>query len=131
MNQAAYAINLIDNTTSNDNDGALSTISFSELTEQAVWGAQLNIDKGVIATHQELAMLRQCAEHALHNSDRVVHVISAYTQQQTFYLVKTLMHLGISCGQIIVRRPLDNDNCPVGVWLFVEDLGDKTKQLNS
>ena len=124
MNQAAYAINLFD-----DNNGcALSTASFSELTQQAVWGARLNIGNGVIATNQELAMLRQCAESALNNSNRVVHVISAFTQQQIYYLVKTLLHLGISCGQIIVRRPLDEDKCPVGVWLFVEDLDNNTEE---
>lgn len=119
MNQAAYAINLF-----NNNDGcALSTASFSELTQHAVWGAQLNMNsQEVVATHQELAMLRQCAAHALNKQNHVVHVISSHTQQQIYYLVKTLMHFGISCGQIIVRKSADDDNCPDGVWLFVENI---------
>jgi hypothetical protein len=118
MYQAAYAIKLF-----NNNDAcSLSTASFSELTQHAVWGAQLNMDNQVVATHQELAMMRQCAAHAMSKHDHVVHVISSYTQKQIYYLVKTLMHFGISCGQIIVRRPSEDNDCPDGVWLFVEDI---------
>jgi len=117
MNQVAYAINIF-----NTDGCSLSTASFSELTQNAVWGAQLNMGNQVVATHHELAMMRQCAAHALNKPEHVVHVISSYTQQQIYYLVKTLMHFGISCGQIIVRRPGDDDDCPEGVWLFVEDI---------
>ena len=120
MNQAAYATNLFDNNEGNNEGNVLSTASFSELAEQAIWGAQLNMGNQVVATHQELVMLRQCAAHALTGRDCVVHVISSYTQQQIYYLVKTLMHFGISCGKIIVRRSADDDSCPDGVWLFVE-----------
>ena len=118
MNQAAYATNLF----YNNDDCALSTASFSELTQHAIWGAQLNMGREVVATHQELVMLRQCAAHALNEQNNVVHVISSHTQQQIYYLVKTLMHFGISCGKIIVRRTDDDDNCPDGVWLFVENV---------
>lgn len=118
MNQAAYAINLF-----NNNDArSLSTASFSELTQHAIWGAQLNMGNQVVATHQELAMLRQCAAHAPNRHDHVVHVISSYTQKQIYYLVKTLLHFGISCGQIIVRRPGEDNDYPDGLWLFVEDI---------
>ena len=120
MYQAAYAINIYDR---NSGDGsAQSTASFSELTHNALWGAHINMGKQVVATHQALAMLRQCASHALNKPQHVVHVISSYTQQQIYYLVKTLMHLGISCGQIIVRSPDDDCDCPEGLWLFVEDI---------
>ena len=117
MNQAAYAMNLF----YNDDPCVLSTSSFSELTRHALWGAQLNMGNQVVATHQELAMLRQCAEHASENKNYIVHVISSCTQQQIYYLVKTLMHFGISCGRIIVRKPGEDNDCPEGVWLFVED----------
>lgn len=118
MNQAAYAMNLF-----NNNDRCvLSTSSFSELTQHALWGAQLNMGNQVVATHQELAMLRQCAEHASEHKNCIVHVISSCTQKQVYYLVKTLMHFGISCGQIIVRKPGEGNDCPEGVWLFVEEV---------
>ena len=117
MNQAAYAINMFDNS----KGCALSSTSFSDLTQHAVWGARLSMKNKVVATHQELAMLRQCAENTLDRTNHVVHVISSNNQQQTYYLVKTLMHLGISCGQIIVRNADNENNCPDGVWLFVED----------
>lgn len=119
MNQAAYAINLFDNT----RGCTLSTASFSDLTQHAVWGARLNMENKVVATHQELAMLRQCAKHTLDKSNHVVHLITSNNQQQTYYLVKTLMHLGISCGQIIVRTPDAENDCPGGIWLFVENIG--------
>lgn len=122
MYQAAYAINIFD---SNNSDGnALSTASFSELTRNALWGAQVNMGKQVVATHQALALMRECASHALNKPHHVVHVISSYTQQQVYYLVKTMMHLGISCGQIIVRRPDYDIDCQEGLWLFVEDISD-------
>lgn len=118
MNQAAYAINLFEN-----NKGcSLSNTSFSDLTQHAIWGARLNMNRQIVATHQELAMLRQCAEHTRDRSRHVVHVITSNNEQQTYYLVKTLMHLGISCGQIIVRQPDSGTDCPEGVWLFVEDI---------
>ena len=120
MYQAAYAINIFDST--NSDGSALSTASFSELIQNALWGAQLNMGKQVIANHQALAMMRQCASHALNKPQHVVHVISSYTQQQIYYLIKTLLHFGISCGQIIVRRPDDDIDCPEGLWLFVEDI---------
>ena len=120
MYQAAYAINIFD---SNNSDGqALSTASFSELSQNAVWGAQLNMGKQVVATNCELALMRECATYALDKPQHVVHVISSYTQQQINYLVKMLMHFGISCGQIIVHRADDNIGCPEGLWLFVEDI---------
>ena len=123
MNQAAYAINLFNNNNDHNEGNVLSTASFSELTQQAIWGAQLNMGSEVVATHQELVLLRQCAAHVLNRRDHVVHVISSYTQQQIYYLVRTLMHFGISCGQIIVRQTADDSSCPDGVWLFVEKVG--------
>ena len=120
MYQAAYAINIFDST--NSDGSALSTASFSELIQNALWGAQLNMGKQVIANHQALAMMRQCASHALNKPQHMVHVISSYTQQQIYYLIKTLLHFGISCGQIIVHRADDNIGCPEGLWLFVEDI---------
>ena len=120
MYQAAYANNIFDS--ENCNGRTLSTASFSELTQNALWGAQLIMGKQIIATHQALAMVRQCASHALNKPQLVVHVISSYTQQQINYLVKMLMHFGISCGQIIVHRADDNIGCPEGLWLFVEDI---------
>lgn len=118
MNQAAYAINIFNNSEA----CSLSTASFSELTQHAIWGAQLTMGSHVVATHHELAMMRQCAAHALNRQDHVVHVISSCTQKQIYYLVKTLMHFGISCGQIIVRRPDQDNDCPDGLWLFVENI---------
>lgn len=118
MNQSVYAIKQY-----NDSDESkLSSASFSELTQQAVWGTHLNTSNQVIATHQELAMLRQCASQALQTPNHVVHVISSRNQQRTNYLVKTLIHLGISCGNIIVSGTTEMDDNPNGVWIFVEEI---------
>lgn len=118
MNQAAHAVKQY-----NENDNCrISTASFSELTQQATWGTRLNTSKQVIATHQELAILRKCASQALQTPNHVIHVISSRNQQRISYLVKTLMHLGISCGNIIVSGTSEVDDNPNGVWIFVEEL---------
>ena len=98
----------------------LATTSFSQLTENALWGFCLNIQEHVIATHQELAILRHCATIACDEPDTVIHVIAVDKSKHTRFIVKTLMHFGVSCGRINVRSALQDEVAPEGIWLFVE-----------
>lgn len=99
-----------------------SHTSFSELAQHAIWGAQINPGKQIVATHQEIAMLRQCAEQAAGKPNRIVHVFASIHPTRVSYLVKTLMHLGVSCGNILVNAVSSTDSDPDGVWLFVENV---------
>ncbi|WP_455200374.1 hypothetical protein [Kaarinaea lacus] len=94
---------------------------FPHLAKRALWGICLNIKEHVIATHQELAILRRCATVACEKPNQVIHVVSANKTKHTSFIVKTLIHFGVSCGQISVRPALENESTPNGIWLFVED----------
>ena len=97
-----------------------SSASFSHLAKSALWGICLNIKDHVIATHQELAILRRCATVACEKPNQVIHVVSANKTKHTNFIVKTLIHFGVSCGQISVRPTMQNEPAPDGIWLFVE-----------
>ena len=99
---------------------ATSALNFSQLAKNALWGICLNITEHVIATHQELAILRRCATIACEKPNQVIHVISGDKTKHTNFIVKTLIHFGVSCGQISVRPALQNEPAPKGIWLFVE-----------
>ena len=94
--------------------------NFSHLAKSALWGICLNIKEHVIATHQELAILRHCATVACEKPNQIIHVVSADKTKHTNFIVKTLIHFGVSCGQISVRPALQNETPPNGIWLFVE-----------
>lgn len=99
---------------------SIPAANFSHLAKRALWGICLNIKEHVIATHQELAILRRCATVACEKPNQVIHVVSADKTKHTNFIVKTLIHFGVSCGQINVRPALENELTPNGIWLFVE-----------
>ena len=94
---------------------------FSHLAKNALWGICLNVREHVIATHQELAILRRCATVACEKPDQVIHLVSADKSKQTSFIVNTLIHFGVSCGQINVSPASINETTPKGIWLFVEN----------
>jgi hypothetical protein len=96
-----------------------SAAGFPQLAKSALWGCCLNMKEHVIATHQELAILRRCATLACGEPDQIIHVISRDKSSHTKFIVNTLMHFGVSCGQIMVRSALRNETAPEGIWLFV------------
>jgi len=98
----------------------LSSTGFSHLAKSALWGICLNIKEHIIATHQELAILRRCATLACDEPNQVVHVVANDKTKHTTFIVNTLMHFGVSCGQINVRSSLQDELAPNGIWLFVE-----------
>lgn len=93
--------------------------SFSELAGNALWGICLTLKEHVIATHQDLALLRRCAKLACESPDQMIHVVAPSQTGRTHYIVQTLMHFGVSCGQIAVRTASRNHPVPAGVWLLV------------
>ena len=92
--------------------------SFSGLVKNCVYGICLNIKKQVLATHKELKILRRCSELVSNKPGRVVYVVTSEPQKKNF-IVNTLLHHGVSCGQVRVDL-LQQDECaPEGIWLFV------------
>jgi len=97
------------------------TTTFSTLAKKSVYGICLNIKKHVIATHRELAILRRCAKSLRAEPRQVVHIIAPEQQKQARFIANTLMHFGVSCGQIITNCSQQNSLAPKGVWLLVAD----------
>ncbi|HEY5603592.1 MAG TPA: hypothetical protein VIM41_10835 [Gammaproteobacteria bacterium] len=95
--------------------------SVSRLAKSALWGFCLNSNEHIVATHQELAVLRRCATLACSKPGQIVHVIARGKAQHTQFIVNTLRHFGVSCGQIQVRAAAQNEITADGIWLFVEN----------
>lgn len=93
--------------------------NFSDLANMALWGVCLTFKRKVVATHYELAILRRCAKLVNSKPGQLVHVISPSQTPHTDYIVTTLMHFGVSCGQIDVRTTRGTENDPQGIWLLV------------
>lgn len=95
------------------------TATFSELLKNALFGFCLNIKEHVLATHKELAILRQCSKLLHEAPDRRLCIVSSTKQNQTTFIVKTLLHLGVSCGQIEVNQTTHKSMTPDGIWLLI------------
>ena len=96
---------------------------FKGLFRDCVYGICLKLKQHVLATHRELGILRRCAEMLRDESPspRMIHVVGMANPQKTNFIVNTLLHLGVSCGQIkvsAVGAPVDGAQ---DVWLFVTD----------
>ena len=101
---------------SSDTDGV-----FKGLFRDCVYGICIKLKQHVLATHRELGILRRCADMLRDPSPRMIHVVASNNQNKTHFIVNTLLHLGVSCGQIkvsAVSAPADGIQ---DVWLFVTD----------
>jgi hypothetical protein len=95
--------------------------SFRTLIRSCVYGICLRLKQHVLATHQELSILRSCADMMREKSPRFIHVVANANKQKTKFIVNTLMHLGVSCGQIKVSAAGPGLDGEQDVWIFVTD----------
>lgn len=65
----------------------------------------LTASNHVLTTQDELALLRQCAEYIKDRPNCALKIIDNRSTNKLAFVCKTLIHLGVSCGQIITRRP--------------------------
>jgi len=93
--------------------------SLAELSKMALWGICLSTKKQIIATHRDLAILRRCAKLVMSNPGQVVHVITPAQTPHAHYIATTLMHLGVSCGQIQLRSTSHDSEIPESIWLLI------------
>lgn len=59
--------------------------------------------KKIFTTNDELALLRLCAESIKDKPQRSLLIIAKGCQRKIAFINTTLLHLGVSCGQIITR----------------------------
>lgn len=107
--------------TPNEHLAEIESTSFYKLASQAVYGVCLNLKDQVVATHREFGILRRCADILASNPDQELHILSPGNMVRTRYIVKTLMHLGVSCGRINVNLVHYNRQTPNGIWLLVTE----------
>jgi hypothetical protein len=101
---------------SGENDGV-----FKGLFRDCVYGICLKLKQHVLATHRELGILRRCADMLQDQSPRTIHVVATADKKKTNFIVNTLLHLGVSCGQIKVSAVNATADKNQDVWLFVTD----------
>lgn len=76
----------------------------------------------VLATHRDLQTLRYCSNLLKIKPSRKIIIVGPYLKKHTNFMVNTLHHLGVSCGQIInANRVLSTTATPEGVWVLVTD----------
>ena len=93
--------------------------AFTQLVKQALYGISLNIKEKVVATQRELAVLRRCSELVRSHPERVVHIVAAGQNiRRSRFVENTLLHLGVSCGQIKLDTASRRDT-PDSVWLLI------------
>lgn len=92
---------------------------FGDLIKNVLFGFCLNIKEHVLTTHRELAILRRCSEVLRAEPKRKLLILSPAHQVKTNFIVKTLLHLGVSCGQIEVNHTGSSAAVPDGIWLLV------------
>ena len=98
---------------------AVENEAFTELVKQALYGISLNIKEKVVATQRELAVLRRCSELVRSHPERVVHIVAtAQNNRRSRFVENTLLHLGVSCGQIKLDTAGRRDT-PDSVWLLI------------
>jgi hypothetical protein len=90
-----------------------------ELFKDCVYGICLNVKDHILATHRELALLRRCSDYLRDNPGRVVHIVAEEKKKHTNFIINTLLHLGVSCGQIDVAKGADVKGLPEGICLYV------------
>ena len=67
----------------------------------------LQAQSNTLVTHEDLALLRRCANALQMSPNRIVNVVAESDNTRARYVIKTLLHLGVSIGQIT----LNSDSC--------------------
>jgi hypothetical protein len=96
-------------------------VAFKGLFRSCIYGICLRLKQHVLATHQELGVLRDCADMMREQPPRFIHVVSSGNKQKTQFIVNTLMHLGVSCGQIKVNASETAAGGGQDIWIFVTE----------
>ena len=74
----------------------------------------------VLATHREIQTLRYCSNLLKTNPERKVVIVGSTLKKHTGFIMRTLCHLGVSCGQI-VNSSGSYPGTSEGIWLLITD----------
>lgn len=94
---------------------------FKTLLTRAIYGFFLSDSENVLATHRELLIMRQCSDFLKDRPERIIHVLTAGKRTKNRFIENTLLHLGVSCGKILIDSELPELDAANGVWLLVEE----------
>ncbi len=72
------------------------------MVNKCLYKTNFETKDNILATYRDLVNLRQCSEYLCGKENRVVRIVSPENKKHTDFIVKTLLHLGVSCGQIAV-----------------------------
>ena len=92
---------------------------FRTFAKQYRYGVYLNLQKNVCVTHRELAILRRYAELVSAMPNLVIHVYAAANRKKGNFIVDSLIHLGVSIGQVSIKPTDPDEPLLTGVWLLV------------
>jgi len=71
-----------------------------QFSKSALAHVELGMHENVLVTHEHLRKLRECAEIMRETKSNKLFVVATRNNPQVKFLVKTLIHLGVSCGKI-------------------------------
>jgi len=91
-------------------------LSWEQIKKNALMSVALGRQENVLVTHEHLRKLRQCAEKIQEDNTRKLYIAGQRHNPQVKFLIKTLIHLGVSCGQI---HCLIKPKNPLTIELFV------------
>lgn len=80
----------------------------------------IKVKDKVLATHRDLQTLRYCSNMLKSKPNGKIIIIGPSLKKHTRFMISTLRHLGVSCGQIVNSNTYLPGTAK-GVWLLVTD----------
>ena len=66
----------------------------------------LSSQNNTLFTHTDISLLRKCVNVLSLAPNRYINVVGPNNDPRTRFVIKTLLHLGVSVGQINLNMPL-------------------------
>ena len=105
------------NTSSQDTMQQGSSITQSNSNEK--FKIYLTIKDKVLITHTELTLLCRCAQLLRSKPQGMLYISASSSKKHLDYIRKTLIHFGVSCGQINITIDKQSHSLQQGIWLKV------------
>jgi len=84
----------------NQQSSAKAAVDWQLLKKNASVNVVLGMQENVLVTHEHLRKLRECAEQLQGSESNKLYIVAQRNNPQVKFLIKTLIHLGVSCGKI-------------------------------
>jgi hypothetical protein len=87
---------------SNTESALAEDLTLASILKNCAYKVGIKLRKHILATHKELEILRSCSRLINLESNHKVYIVAPAGNKQTDFIIKTLMHFGVSCGRISV-----------------------------